>query len=275
VPSDRWTGTVERIETTFHRLKAKGEKALVAYLTVGFPTLRCFLKLVHTCQEAGVDIMELGVPFSDPLADGPTIQAASEQALRQGVSLPLVLEMVERLRREGISIPLVLMTYINPVLAYGIRAFGLKAKASGVDGVIVPDLPPEEAGEWVEAAYACGLGTIFLASPTSPPERIARIVEISTGFLYYVSLTGVTGARKRLPEDVTRPVRMIRTLTELPICVGFGISQAHQVREVVRQADGAVVGSALLDLIRKNPQSPHRPVAHFVRRLKGACRGVS
>ncbi len=262
---------MSRIETRFADLRRKSEKALVAYLTVGFPTLQIFPDLSRTCEEAGVDVLELGVPFSDPLADGPTIQAASEKALQQGVSLALVLDQVRQLRRRDIQIPLVLMTYFNPVLAYGIKAFFRDGKASGMDGVIVPDLPPEEAEDLVDAARTYGVDTIFLASPTSSVERLARIVAVSTGFLYYVSLTGVTGARRHLPQDINAHVRTIRRMTDLPICVGFGISGPTQVREVVQTADGVVVGSALLDVIAKAGLRAPQAVERFLRELKNAC----
>ena len=263
---------MNRIKDRFAELRRKREKALIAYLTVGFPTLRRFSDLARTAQGAGVDILELGVPFSDPLADGRTVQAASEKALRQGVSLALVLDQVRQIRRDGVQIPLVLMTYINPVLAYGVGAFFRDGKANGMDGVIVPDLPPEEAGEWVDAARSHGIDTIFLAAPTSLRERLARIVAVSTGFLYTVSLTGVTGARRHLPEDVAEHVRAIRRMTDLPICVGFGISGPQQVREILQVADGVVVGSALLDVVSKaGPRAP-QAAEKFLKELKNACR---
>ena len=263
---------MNRIDAKFAELRRRKEKALVAYLTVGFPSLGRFPELAQTAQEAGVDILELGVPFSDPLADGPTIQAASQKALQQGVSLALVLDQVRQIRRRGVQIPLVLMTYANPVLAYGLKAFFRDGKASGMDGVIVPDLPPEEAAELVDAARSCGIDTIFLAAPTSSRQRLARIVAVSTGFLYTVSLTGVTGARRHLPQEVNAQVRAIRRMTDLPICVGFGISGPQQVREILRAADGVVVGSALLDTIAKaGPRAP-QAAEQFLKRLKDACR---
>ncbi len=262
---------MNRIDAVFKQLRRKKEKALIAYLTVGFPSVGMLPGLVDACADAGVDLLELGVPFSDPLADGPTIQAASERALKQGVSPALVLQQVKQLRRRKITMPIVLMTYYNPVLHYGLQRFCRDCEASGVDGLIVPDLPPEEAGELIKAARATGLEVIFLAAPTSPRERLTRLVKASTGFIYYVSLTGVTGARKSLPAQIASHVRAIKGMTHLPVCVGFGISKPAQVQEIVRVADGAIVGSALVDLIgrsgRRAPQAAYR----FLHGLKEAC----
>ena len=263
---------MNRIEEMFRRLRRARGRALIVYLTVGFPRLQLFPKLVRACEDSGVDLLELGVPFSDPLADGPTIQAASQEALRQGVSLAQVLRQVRLLRRQGIRLPLVLMTYVNPILAYGVKRFCREAAGDGVDGVIVPDLPPEEAGDLVRAARPAGLDTIFLAAPTSSPRRLARIAALSSGFLYYVSLTGVTGARRQLPADVAPHVRAIRRLSRLPVCVGFGVSRPEQVRQVVRVADGAVVGSALLDVIGRSRRNPVSAAKRYLRGLRRACR---
>jgi len=179
--------------------------------------------LARGCVDGGVDLLELGIPFSDPLADGPTIQHASERALAQGVSPSLVLRQVEGLRRHGVALPIALLTYYNPVVHHGVRRFCRDAVAAGADGLIVPDLTPEEAMELTAAARPEGLDTIFLAAPTSPRERLARIVRVSVGFLYYVSLTGVTGARRMLPSELQRHVRVIQGMTDLPVCVGFGV----------------------------------------------------
>ena len=263
---------MNRINAAFAHLRRQKEKALIAYVTVGFPNVGMLPELVKACSDAGVDLLELGVPFSDPLADGPTIQAASERALANGVSPAVVLQQVERLRSRKVTLPLALMTYYNPVLRYGLKKFCRACRSSGVDGVIIPDLPPEEAGEWVAAARPLGLNTIFLAAPTSPRARLARLVRVSTGFLYYVSLTGVTGARKSLPAEVSTHVRVIKGMTDLPVCVGFGISRPAQVREVVRVADGVIVGSALLDLIGRSGRGAPQVAFHFLRNLKGACR---
>lgn len=261
---------MNRIDETFARLRRENRKALIAYLTVGFPKVSLLPNLVAALADSGADLVELGIPFSDPLADGPTIQKASKWALRQGVTPRLVLRQVEGLRRRGIQIPLVLMTYINPVFRYGIRNFCRDAASAGADGLIIPDLPPEESTELKEAARTFKIHTIFLASPTSSRQRLAQIVEASTGFIYTVSLTGVTGARRSLPRELFTQVRAIQKMTRLPVCVGFGISNRSQVQEVVRVADGAIVGSRLLDLMGSS-HSPVKKVSAFIRQLKEVC----
>lgn len=261
---------MNRIDRIFAGLRRQNQKALIAYLTVGFPRISLLPKLVSAIAEGGADLIELGIPFSDPLADGPTIQRASQWALRQGVTPRVVLQQVRDLRRRGIEIPLALMTYLNPVFHYGIGNFCRDAAQAGADGLIVPDLPPEEAGELKWAARSHRLQTIFLASPTSSKERLRRIVEASAGFVYYVSLTGVTGARSRLPRQIATDVTAIQRLTELPVCVGFGISSSAQVREIVRVADGAIVGSRLLEVI-EGSGSPAERANLFIRQLKEGC----
>jgi len=243
----------------------------VAYLTVGFPTVRMLPDLARGCVDGGVDLLELGIPFSDPLADGPTIQHASERALAQGVSPSLVLRQVEGLRRHGVALPIALLTYYNPVVHHGVRRFCRDAVAAGADGLIVPDLTPEEAMELTAAARPEGLDTIFLAAPTSPRERLARIVRVSVGFLYYVSLTGVTGARRMLPSELQRHVRVIQGMTDLPVCVGFGVSRAAQARQIARVADGVIVGSALIDVIGRSGRRAPEAARRFLHGLKGAC----
>ncbi|MBI3317596.1 MAG: tryptophan synthase subunit alpha [Candidatus Omnitrophica bacterium] len=264
---------MSRIDAAFSTLRRNGEKGLVAYLTAGYPSLKLLPDLVMALADSGVDVLELGIPFSDPLADGPTIQAASEKALAQGVTPRGVLRAVENLRRRQVILPIALMTYVNPVLQYGIKRFCRESLLSGADGFIVPDLPPEEAEELVEAARPLGLNTIFLAAPTSPSERLRRILRVSTGFVYYVSLTGVTGARASLPAQVVQEVRAIQRMTPLPVCVGFGVSAPRQVRELLRAADGVIVGSALLEEIGKAPSNPAGRLRAFVRALKEACHG--
>lgn len=261
---------MNRIDETFARLRRENRKALIAYLTVGFPRVSLLPNLVAALADSGVDLIELGIPFSDPLADGPTIQKASQMALRQGVTPRLVLRQVEGLRHRGIRVPLALMTYFNPVHRYGIEAFCRDSASCGVDGVMVPDLPPEEAGELNRAAQQCGLDTIFFAAPTSPHWRLRKIAQVSNGFIYYVSLTGVTGARTSLPREVASHVRSIQRMTHLPVCVGFGISRPAQVREVARVADGVIVGSRLLEVIGAG-QSPIKAASTFIRKLREAC----
>ncbi len=261
---------MNRIDARFRELKRRKEKALIAYLTVGFPTLRMLPDLVEACEQAGVDLIEFGVPFSDPLADGPTIQAASEKALANGVSPSVVLEQVRRLRRGKVRLPLALMTYYNPVFHYGLSRFCRDSRSAGVDGLIVPDLPPEEAGDLLRAARPAGLDTIFLAAPTSPPERLRRVAKLSTGFIYYVSLTGVTGARRSLPAEVGARVRALKKMTRLPVCVGFGISGPAQARAAARVADGVIVGSALTEILRRSGRRAPREAYRFLRSLKRA-----
>jgi len=263
---------MNRIDAAFRGLKRRNEKALIVYLTAGFPTVKMLPDLVRACADAGADLVELGVPFSDPLADGPTIQATSEKALANGVTPALVIRQAALLRRRNLALPMALMTYYNPVLHYGLRRFCGDCVSSGVDGLIVPDLPPEEAGDLVRAARPLKLDTIFLAAPTSTRERLRRLVKISTGFVYYVSLTGVTGARRSLPAEVNSQVRRIKALTDLPVCVGFGISGPAQVRQAVRAADGVIVGSALLNLIRRSGRRAPQAAYRFLRSLKRACR---
>lgn len=263
---------MNRIDETFRRLRHRREKGLIAYLTVGFPSASALVPLVRACERAGVDLVELGIPFSDPLADGPTIQAASQKALERGMTPAGVLREIARLRKQGIRLPLVLMTYYNPVFHYGVRRFCRDAARAGADGILVPDLPPEEAGDLQRAARRYRLEEIFLASPTSSKERLGRIVRGSRGFVYYVSLTGVTGARRSLPAEIGRDVRALRKRTRLPICVGFGISRPDQARRVCQVADGVIVGSALIDAIARSGRHPEKRAELFLRKLKGACR---
>ncbi len=262
---------MNRIDATFARLRQRNAKALIAYLTVGFPSLKSLPGLVKVLAEEGVDLIELGIPFSDPLADGPTIQAASQQALKQKVTPPTVLRAVEGLRQDQFKHPIVVLTYYNPILQVGIKEFCRECVSHGVDGLIVPDLPPEEASELQAAARSLQVDTIFLAAPTSPVSRLKQIARASSGFIYYVSLTGVTGARSSVSREVASQVRRIKRLSPLPVCVGFGISGPAQVREVVQVADGAIVGSALLEVIAHAPRNPIQAAGNFIRSLRRAC----
>lgn len=261
---------MSRIDEAFRRLRAKKEKGLIAFLTVGFPSVRIFPDLVKALEDSGVDILELGIPFSDPLADGPAIQAASQWALRRGVTPGEVLRLVAKLRREKVTLPIALLTYYNPVYRYGVDRFCRESRASGVDGLIIPDLPPEEGGDLVKAARPLGVNTIFLAAPTSPVSRLKQIAKSSSGFIYYVSLTGVTGARGSLPEEISSHVRRIKRMTSLPVCVGFGISRPEQVRQATRVADGVIIGSALLNVIARARRNPVKEAARFMRQMKKA-----
>ena len=245
---------MSRIDQTFKILKNRGQVALIPFIVAGDPDLETTEALVLKMAESGTDIIELGVPFSDPLADGPIIQAASQRALQNGVNLRDIFRLTERLK--GIDFPLVLMTYINPVFCFGLKDFAEGCQKSGVDGVIIPDLPPEEAGLWISEARRMNLDTIFLVAPTSPPERIRLVSRCSRGFIYYVSVTGVTGTRENLPEEVGLAVKRIKEISQKPVAVGFGISSPEQAKRVSRFADGVIIGSAIVKIIGENLKSP-------------------
>jgi tryptophan synthase alpha chain len=266
-----------RIAERFRKLAESGELGLVAYITAGDPSLDATERIVLAAAEAGADVIELGVPFSDPVADGPTIQRASERALRSGTTLAGVIELVRRLRTQT-DVPLVLFSYFNPILQMGIEKFAAAAAAAGADGVLATDLTPEEAGEYRAVMTAHGLDTIFLAAPTSTDERLALISECSSGFLYLISRTGVTGERDALPEDLPALARRVRRFTKLPLAVGFGISQPAHVSMLGGIADAAVVGSALVAEIEKaaTADDAAAAVANRIRILKRASReGIS
>lgn len=237
-----------RIERKFRDLKQKKEKALVVYLTAGDPDLETTRRLVLTLGEAGVDVIEIGVPFSDPTADGPVIQAASQRALRRGVTLSGILDMMESLR-EVSDIPIVLFGYYNPIFSYGNERFAARAKRAGVDGILVVDLPPEESHELRQYTDMAGLDFISLIAPTTSDNRIARIAKNATGFLYYISITGVTGTAQPLIQNIKVDVERIRKISALPLVIGFGISTPAQAAEIASCADGVVVGSALVRII--------------------------
>jgi tryptophan synthase alpha chain len=250
---------------------------LVAYSTAGDPSLAASERIVLAAAEAGADVIELGVPFSDPVADGPTIQRASERALHSGTTLAGVIELVSRLRLQT-DVPLMFFSYFNPILQMGVDKFADAAAKAGADGVLVTDLTPEEAGEYRAAIQARGLDTIFLAAPTSTDERLAKIAECSSGFLYLISRTGVTGTRESLPEDLPSLARRARRFTKLPLAVGFGISQPAHVTALGGIADAAVVGSALMAEIEKaeSADAAAARVTGLVRVLKTAARkGIS
>jgi tryptophan synthase alpha chain len=237
---------MSRIAGAFEQLRGDGRAALMPYLTMGYPERESALALVPAVIAAGADLIELGVPFSDPLADGATLQAASQQALANGMTLSLCLDQAESLRAGGVTAPLVLMGYYNPIFQMGPDAFARRAAAAGIDGLIVPDLPPEESGVLCSALESQGLDPVFLLPPTADEERARLVAERSRGFLYLVSLTGVTGARDRLPPDLESFVARARQVTSLPLAVGFGISSPEQAAWVARIADGVIVGSALV-----------------------------
>lgn len=266
-----------RIARRFRELSREGELGLVAYITAGDPSLDASEKIVLAAAEAGADIIELGVPFSDPVADGPTIQRASERALRSGTTLAGVLDLVRGLRART-QVPLVLFSYFNPILQMGIEKFAAAATSAGADGVLTTDLTPEEADEYHAVLRSRALDTIFLAAPTSTDARLKLIASVSSGFLYLISRTGVTGARESLPEKLPGLVRRIRKFTSLPVAVGFGISLPTHVTVLGGIADAAVVGSAIVAEIEKagSADAAAKAVGDLVARLKDAARsGVS
>jgi tryptophan synthase alpha chain len=240
---------------------------LVVYVTCGDPDLATTREIVLAAIEAGADVIELGVPFSDPVADGPVIQRASERALKHGTSLAQVLTLAAEVRQQAQSTGLVVFSYLNPVLRMGIEKFCKVARHAGVDGVLLTDLPVEEAGEYLQAMRAQDLAPIFLAAPTSPDERLKTIAEASRGFVYAVSRMGVTGARQQLAGDAQKLVKRLRRVTKLPIAVGFGISNASQFEEVGKFADAVVVGSAIVETVERNRGREAAAVGEFVRGL--------
>lgn len=264
---------MNRIDEKFKELKGRGRKAFIVYICAGDPDLNTTKQLVLGLDRVGVDIIELGVPFSDPLADGPTIQKASQRALKNRVNLPKIFSLIKSLRRM-VEIPLVLMTYYNPVYKYGVKRFVEDAKIAGADGVIVPDLSPEEAGELISASKRNMFNTIFLAAPTSTRERIRLIAEKSSGFIYYVSLTGVTGARKKLPAQIREHIRQIKRITNKPVCVGFGVSTPEQVRDLSRFCDGVIVGSAIINKLESSLSDKKRIPDKVVAFVKSLIKGL-
>jgi tryptophan synthase alpha chain len=244
----------------------ENKPGLVAYLTCGDPDLRTTREVALAAIAAGAEVIELGVPFSDPVADGPVIQRASERALRNGVSLEDVLKLAAEIRRES-NAGLIIFTYLNPLLRMGLEKFAERAAAVGVDGALITDLPVEEADEYLRHMRKNNLATVFLAAPTSTKERLKRIAEASTGFVYAVSRTGVTGARKDLTDDAQKLVKRLRKFTKLPIAVGFGISEPQQFAAVGQFADAAVIGSAIVQMIESNPGKESQAVAELITQL--------
>jgi tryptophan synthase alpha chain len=240
-----------RIEKRFETLKSEGRQAFIPYVTAGDPTLEITAEIILGLETSGADIIELGVPFSDPIADGPVIQRATERALGQHMSLRKVLQLAKDIRRQS-QIPLVLFSYYNPILRYGLEHLASDAAESGIDGVLATDLTVEESGDYRKAMAAANLNTIFLAAPTSSTERLKKIAQASNGFLYAVSRTGVTGETQQLSNELREFITNLRKFTRIPIAVGFGISQPEHVKAVWQVADAAVVGSALVREIEKN-----------------------
>jgi tryptophan synthase alpha chain len=252
----------------------KNRPSLVAYVTCGDPDLRTTREVALAAISAGAEVIELGVPFSDPVADGPVIQRASERALRKGVSLDQVLQLAAEIRRES-DAGLIVFSYLNPILRMGLETFAERAADAGVDGALITDLPVEEAHDYLRYMRKRKLATVFLAAPTSTDERLKRIADVSTGFVYAVSRTGVTGARKELPEDARKLVKRLRKFTQLPIAVGFGISEEEQFASVGEFAEAAVVGSAIVQMVEQSPGKEAQAVAEFIKQLSAVSRQPS
>lgn len=254
---------MSRISSAF----TPGRKALIGYVTVGYPSLEATLRVVPLLAEGGCDIVELGIPFSDPLADGVTIQNASYRALQNGVTPEICLETARKLCQK-VDIPLVFMTYYNPVLSYGLDEFCEACIRVGIDGLIIPDLPPEEGARLEQSTRHCNLDLVYLLAPTSTEERIRLVAERSRGFIYLVSVTGVTGARQKLPADLAGFVHRVRKVAKQPLCIGFGISTPAQAKQVARIADGIIVGSRIVQLMEKDASLAE--VVDFVKELRRA-----
>jgi len=258
---------VSRIAATFARLGAERRLALIAYLTVGYPRLDITPSLVEAAAQSGADAIELGIPFSDPLADGRTIQAASQQALKGGMTVARAIE-VARAARKTTVVPLLFMTYLNPILAFGVERFCRAAAEAGVDGLIVPDLPPPESADLRRAADASQMDLVFFVAPTSSEAGIVAACRAATGFIYCIAVTGVTGARAELDPSLLPLIETVRRHTSLPIVVGFGISRVEHLRALTGKADGVIVASALLDAIARSPEDPAGQVRRFLSDLR-------
>lgn len=260
-----------RITTCFEKLKAKKRKALVVFITAGDPDLEQTKSIIDVIDDSGADIIELGVPFSDPLADGPIIQAASLRSLKSGTTLKKIISLVKEIRRTR-NLPIILMTSFNPVFVYGEQQFIKDAVSVGVDGVIIPDLPPEEADKFSVCAEESGLDLIHLLAPTSPNERIQMVAKKGRGFIYYISLTGTTGVRSKLADDLGDKVASIKHISDIPVLIGFGISSPDLAREATKFCDGVIVGSAVVKLIESNsePIERNKKLAEFITSIKQA-----
>ncbi len=263
-----------RLIKRFQSVKKKKSKIFCAFLTLGFPNLSVTERLIQEMDREGVDIIELGFPFSDPLADGPTIQYSSQKALEKGVRIEDAFRIVSRLRRKGVEVPIVFFTYLNPVYHYGINRFVLGAKRAGFDALLIPDLPPEEEKELQAVCRRHGLAQVYLVAPTTELSRARAIVRHSRGFIYYVSLRGVTGARQSLPSDIQKHLKTLRRLTPKPVLVGFGVSRPDQARHLARGSTGVIVGSALVERLRRS-KGRIAPVMRFVRSMMRAVKDKS
>lgn len=263
-----------RLESTFARCREEQRAALITYVMAGDPSPRGALEMALACIQGGADILEIGMPFSDPIADGPTLQKAAMRSLEAGTTVESCLELCGKLRKKHAHVPLVLMGYLNPVLAYGVDAFFAQCSAVGADGLILPDLPPEESGELKVAADAHGISVVFLAAPTSTPSRLEAIRRAASGFLYFVSVTGVTGAKRAQASELAPKLAELRKLSPVPVVVGFGIAEPDQAREFGRLADGVVVGSAIVERVgRPGPVAKRAKDVHsLVKSLAKALR---
>lgn len=261
---------MNRIDSKFKDLRQDKKKAFIAFITAGYPNLAVTEELILEFSRIGVDIIELGVPFSDPMADGPVIQEASQTALKRGINLDKILNLVKKVRKVT-GVPICLMTYYNPVFCFGEEKFVKAAISAGVDGMIIPDLPPEEGKFFIQTANKLNLAVIDFISPTTSEKRAKYVSGVSKGFIYYVSLTGVTGQREELPADLRKHLKKIKEITNKPVCVGFGISNPGQVKEISKFADGVIIGSAIVKKIKENigKRDLVQNVSNFIRILKG------
>jgi tryptophan synthase alpha chain len=265
---------MNRISSRFESLRKEKKKAFIPYVTFGDPDMRSSVDIVRTLAASGADIIELGIPFSDPMADGPTIQRAIFRSLKNGATVKGIFGAVKKLRRE-IETPFVFMTYYNIVFTYGLEKFVRDAKTCGADGIIVPDLPLEEAADLIEAADREDFAVILLASPTTPPDRFREIATASRGFIYYVSVLGVTGAKSLVMEELERDMRRWKKLTDKPICVGFGVATPEQAGDIAGAADGVIFGSAIINVLEKNyPGGRGRAVKALSRFVSGLAKAV-
>jgi tryptophan synthase alpha chain len=257
-----------RIGQLFERLRKENRKGMVAYLTAGDPTPEATPGLVAALERGGADLIEFGVPFSDPIADGPIIQAAGERAIRAGMTMKCVLETAAKIRQTS-EIPILLFTYLNPVLRYGFAQLAADAKAAGIDGCLLIDVSVEEAGEYVKVMRDAGLDTVFIAAPTSTDHRLKLVAEYSSGFIYLVSRTGITGEQQSLSDTALPLIERMRALTDLPLAMGFGISSADQVAAITSHADAAVIGSAIVRQIARDPAGLEALMRDLTRPLRG------
>jgi tryptophan synthase alpha chain len=264
---------MSRISATFDRLRAEGRTGLVAYTTTGFPSLEATVPIVRGLLDGGADLIELSLPFSDPLADGATVQRSTFAALDRGVTPPDVLAVVRTLRAEGVEAPLIVMGYVNPLYAYGLDRFAADAAAAGIDGMICVDLPSEEAEPILAAFRPHGIDLIFMLAPTSTDERVARVAELASGFIYCVSVTGTTGMREHVSEELPAFIARVRRHTDLPLAVGFGVSRPEHVAQIGQLCEAAVIGSAIIDTIeRAEPGLEAERVRSYVEVVTGRQR---